>query len=124
MAEYRLLIVDDEPDICRMVERIFSRTLDVTTSTDPVEALAWIRGGRRFDLIISDVMMPRLTGLELLAAIDEIDPAQAERLAFLTASVLTSELEQTFAGIPNTVLRKPIALADLRAFVGGRLAPH
>lgn len=118
----KILVVDDEPEICRMVERILTRDHDVTTATDPVEALDRIVGGERFDLIISDVMMPRLTGISLLAKIGEIDDAQAARLVFLTASVLPAEYEATFRSLPNTVLRKPISIAALREFVKTRLA--
>ena len=73
-----------------------------------------------FDLIISDVMMPRLTGIALLAKINETDRTQGDKLVFLTASVLPSEIEATFRGLPTVVLRKPIGIAALRGFVKGR----
>jgi CheY-like chemotaxis protein len=115
-----VLVVDDEPEICRLLDRVLAAEYAVTTVTDPVEALRRIRDGERFDLIISDVMMPRLTGIALLSAINEADRAQGERLVFLTASVLPSEIEATFRGLPNVVLRKPIGIAALRGFVKGR----
>jgi len=116
-----VLVVDDEVEICRMVERVLKRDHDVTTLTDPVEALERIRAGARFDLIISDVMMPRLTGVALLGQIAELDGAQAARLVFLTASVLPVDFESTFRSLPNTVLRKPISIHSLRDFVRDRL---
>ncbi len=117
-----MLVVDDEPEICRLVERVLSKEHDVVTTTEPLEALERIRRGERFDLIISDVMMPRLTGISLLAGIAELDAAQAAALVFLTASVLPVEYEATFHSLPNTVLRKPISIAALRDFVRDRLA--
>lgn len=117
-----VLVVDDEPEICRLVERVLSKEHDVVTTTEPLQALERIRGGERFDLIISDVMMPRLTGISLLAGIAELDAAQAAALVFLTASVLPEEYEATFHRLPNTVLRKPISITALRDFVRGRLA--
>lgn len=116
-----VLVVDDEPEICKLVERVLGSDYAVTSATDPVTALGWIRDGQRFDLIISDVMMPRLTGLGLLEAINLADRAQGDKLVFLTASVLPSEIEATFRGLPNHVLRKPIGIAALRAFVKSRL---
>lgn len=118
----RILVVDDEPEICRMLVRLLKAEHEVSWSTDPVEALSWIRDGQRFDVIISDVMMPRLSGLDLLTLIQQIDPDQAARLVFLTASVLPGDLEATFAGVPNTVFRKPLNIAELRAFVRERVA--
>ncbi len=117
-----VLVVDDEPEICRLLERILGNDYAVTTETDPLEALRRIReAGQRYDLIISDVMMPRLTGIGLLAAINEADRCQGDRLVFLTASVLPSDIEATFRGLPNTVLRKPIGIAALRGFVKTRV---
>lgn len=118
----RILVIDDENEVCRMLARALKAEHDVTWSTDPVEALSWIREGRRFSVIISDVMMPRLSGLDLLAAIQEIDAAQAARLVFLTASVLPAEIEATFAGVPNMVLRKPVRIAELRKLVRDRVS--
>ena len=122
MAAGTVLVVDDEADICRMVERALRNIAEtVHTCTDPTEALARIQAGDRFDLIICDVMMPRLTGIDLLRAIAGIDPAQADRLAFLTASTLPEEHESQFRGLSNTVLRKPISIAALRDFVRQRV---
>lgn len=120
VMRHTVLVVDDEPEICRLVERVLGNEYAVTTATDPVEALRLISDGKRFDLIISDVMMPRLTGIALLARINETDRAQGDKLVFLTASVLPSEIEETFRGLPNVVLRKPIGIAALRGFVKGR----
>ncbi len=117
----RVLVLDDEPEICRLLERILKAEHDVVTCCDPVAALATIDGGERYDLIISDVMMPRMTGLDFLAGVTSADAAQAARLVFLTASVLPEEIEATFVGLPNPVLRKPIGIAALRSFVAEHL---
>jgi len=118
----RILVVDDELGMCQLVDRMLCRDHEVTTTTEPRRAIDLIRDGARFDLIIADVMMPVMNGVEMRAAIAEIDPPSAERLVFLTASVLSPDLERRLAGLPNPVLRKPVSVSAMRAFVKGRLS--
>ena len=61
-APARILVIDDEPLIGVIVQRAL-RTLDVSACTDAHEALAAIRGGRRYDVILCDLMMPAMTGM-------------------------------------------------------------
>jgi len=73
----RVLIVDDEPDIADMLsiglERLGYETVAVT---DPKLALAAFRDdSEAFDLVVTDQMMPGLTGLELIRSVKEIRPA-------------------------------------------------
>ena len=113
----RILVVDDDDAICRMLQRSLAGEHDVTTAGDGQEALELFERGDRFDLIICDVMMPRRTGPELHAAVAAIDPDQSNRIVFFTASVLPEDLESVLGGLPNAVLRKPISISVLREFV-------
>jgi DNA-binding NtrC family response regulator len=74
MAE-KILIVDDEPDMLKLLRMtIQKKTLyQVTITNNPVEALELVKGGG-FDLIISDLKMPGLDGIELLDAVKRLDP--------------------------------------------------
>jgi DNA-binding NtrC family response regulator len=62
-ARGRVLVVDDEVFIVQLLERMLGREHDVMSTTSPLEALEWIRQGRRFDVIPADVMMPGVTGI-------------------------------------------------------------
>lgn len=74
MAE-KILIVDDEPDMLKLLSMTIQRKApyQVTTTNNPVEALELVKGGG-FDLIISDLKMPGLDGIELLDAVKRLDP--------------------------------------------------
>lgn len=113
----RILVIDDDDAICRLFERGLGTEYDVASATDGQDALERFQRGERFDLILSDVMMPRMTGPQLHAALAELACDQSERIVFLTASVLPSDFEEALGGIPNAVLRKPISLPVLRQFV-------
>src|SRR6185295_1309014 len=60
----QILVVDDEPMISSAVRRILGREHDVV-ATDAMGALKAIEGGRRFDVILCDVMMPDMSGVDL-----------------------------------------------------------
>jgi PleD family two-component response regulator len=66
----RILVVDDDADVRKVITYGLSPTHQVVTARNGAEAIAMIKGGDRFDVILSDVMMPELDGeglyLELL----------------------------------------------------------
>ncbi|HSB31619.1 MAG TPA: response regulator [Candidatus Sulfobium mesophilum] len=70
----KLLIVDDEPDMLRLLQMIVREKTpyEVTTTNNPLEALGLARKGG-FDLLITDLKMPGLDGIELLNTVREFD---------------------------------------------------
>ena len=70
----RMLIVDDEPKICEFLKRFFERSgFNVETSTSPLEALERVKSARP-DLLLLDVRMSPLSGLEVLKQVKALDP--------------------------------------------------
>ncbi len=70
----RILIVDDEPDICHMLRRLMeSKGYEAITANDGKEALEKIRHDTP-DVVLSDSKMPNMDGMELLKNAREIDP--------------------------------------------------
>jgi CheY-like chemotaxis protein len=118
----RVLVIDDEPAICALVDRMLKPEHDVVTTTYPEQAVQMIREGQRFDLIISDVMMPVMNGIEMHAQITAIDAESGDKFVFFTASVLSPELERRLESLPNTILRKPVSVSAMRQFVRGRIS--
>jgi len=70
----KLLIVDDEPDMLRLLQMIVREKTpyEVTTTNNPLEALGLAKKGG-FDLLITDLKMPGLDGIELLNTVREFD---------------------------------------------------
>jgi signal transduction histidine kinase len=117
-----VLVVDDEPMLGVLTRRILEGAHDVETTTSAQEALDWIRDGRRFDLIICDLMMPAMTGMDLYEELEAVAPDQARLMVFLTGGAFTPRGRQFLERVPNLCLDKPIDIAALRALVNDRLA--
>jgi len=70
-------------------------------------ALQSIEAGDRYDVILCDVMMPVVTGLELHRRLAERDPDLASRVVFLTGGSANPSLRAALAALPNRRLEKP-----------------
>ena len=69
----RILVVDDDPLTCRILERMLSESYRVSTFTNSEDGLRHLRS-QGTDLLLTDLKMPRLNGFELMAKAHEIDP--------------------------------------------------
>ena len=72
----KVMIVDDEKDILDILERFLGRSadLDITTFNNPVEALSQAKTGA-YDLVLLDIMMPQMNGLDFLKQLKESNPS-------------------------------------------------
>ena len=117
----RILVVDDEPLIGAAVRRILCPFHEVVAVTSGQEALTQVRAGPQFDLILSDLMMPEMTGMDLYAELKRLAPALAEKIVFLTGGAFTSQAERFFAAVPNARVEKPFDVDQLLAVVNAGL---
>ncbi|HUL61121.1 MAG TPA: ATP-binding protein [Anaeromyxobacteraceae bacterium] len=117
----RILLVDDEPLFCRALERLLGSEHEVVSATDPKEALRRIEAGEHFDLILSDLAMAGMTGLELHAVVSRIAPGLADCMLFVTGGALTPTAAEFLAARPGRVLEKPLAPDAIRSAVARAL---
>lgn len=76
MAKPKILMVDDEQDICGIAQILLENAgCDVTCVTDANQALTTLERGE-FDLIITDMLMPEMDGVELINSVRRIRPDQ------------------------------------------------
>lgn len=117
MVKKRLIaIVDDEPDILKLFQDFLSKIkgISIFTFTDPLIALEHVRMNKNeYVLVISDLRMPNLDGLELVKVIKDLNPLV--RTILMTAFATKDDLFQDYARqeIINNFLQKPVLLADL-----------
>src|SRR5262249_60982807 len=119
----RVLIVDDEPRVAQALERMLHADYDLTLASCGADALAHVTGGTWYDAIISDVMMPNMTGIELLDRLEEVAPEQAPRVIFLTGGVFTAQTQHRLEASGNPQLQKPIGAQELPPCVAPMVAP-
>jgi signal transduction histidine kinase/DNA-binding response OmpR family regulator len=117
----KVLVVDDDQSIGTVVRRILSSDHDVRLLTRAEDALACIIAGDRFDIILCDVMMPVVTGMEFYRRLMLEVPEQAERVVFVTGGAFTARARLFMDEVPNGRLEKPFDGATLRAFVNERI---
>ncbi|HEV8323046.1 MAG TPA: ATP-binding protein, partial [Myxococcota bacterium] len=116
-----VLVIDDEPAIGRAVRRVLGRDHDVVSVTSGAAGLARIAAGERFDLILCDVMMPEMMGVEVHAALAKSTPDQAAKLVFLTGGIFAPDAQKYLDAGSLARLEKPFDPRPLRAFVEERL---
>jgi two-component system cell cycle sensor histidine kinase/response regulator CckA len=113
----RVLVVDDEPLLVKLFTRSLRRDYDVIGSTDPRAALQRLEGGETFDLILCDLSMPTMSGMELFDELKRLAPHLASRVVFLTGGATTAAASTFLAENPNTRIEKPVSPSELVAFV-------
>jgi PAS domain S-box-containing protein len=113
----RILVVDDEKLVVRSLKRILSKEHDVVATVSAKEALAMCVAGEKFDLILCDLMMPDMTGMDLHGELSRVAPEQAHRMLFLTGGAFTAKARQFLSETPKEHLEKPFEPANLRAIV-------
>jgi CheY-like chemotaxis protein len=118
----RVLIVDDEQAIGTALGRILSSEHEVVVTASADRALARVQHGERFDVVLCDLLMPGLTGMDLHGAIARVDPAQADRIVFMTGGAFTPFARDFLDSVPNFRLEKPFDTIDVRSVVQGVLA--
>lgn len=115
MSLRKVLLVDDEPDIRTLVSMILRKLggLEVEAVASGHAAVACLQSGYAPDLIVLDVMMPEMDGVQTLEAIRAL-PAQKETpVCFFTAKVHPVELQRWHELGVSDVLSKPFSPALL-----------
>ncbi len=112
----RVLVVDDEPALVRVLERLLSARVEVASCRDGLEALDWVAAHGEPALILCDVRLPRLDGPRLWSA---LPPSCRARLVFMTGDP-NGRIAQRLGAAGCPVLGKPFSAAVVRALVWGR----
>ncbi len=120
----RVLVVDDEPAIGRAIGRLLARQHDVSVATDAREALRRIAAGDVFDVILCDLMMSGMTGMDFFETLRTQHPALALRVVFMTGGTFTPRGQAFLRSTGNATLTKPVDPVALRRLIadyaGGR----
>lgn len=113
----KILVVDDERHIVRLVEVNLTRAgYDVVTAYDGVEALEKVKSEHP-DMIVLDVMMPRMNGFEVLKRL-QADPATQDiPVIMLTAKAQDADIFRGWSSGVSSYLTKPFNPRELLTFV-------
>ena len=117
----RILLVDDEPFVINAMTRLLCAEHDVQGATSAREALALLDAGETFDLVLCDLMMSEMSGIEFHAELARRDPAAAARIVFMTAGAFTPRARSFLQGTSNRCVEKPLDLETIDELVGEQL---
>jgi two-component system sensor histidine kinase ChiS len=114
IEKFKLLIVDDDPINLQVLNNHLSlQNYSVIQALNGEQALSAIETGQHFDLIILDIMMPRMSGYEVCAKLREKYPSHQLPVVMLTAKNQVSDLITGFQFGANDYLTKPFSKDEL-----------
>jgi CheY-like chemotaxis protein len=116
-AEIRVLIAEDDPEIGALLAAVLRASCAVTLVSDAEAALALVEREPPFDLIISDYMLPGITGLEFVARMRQGDEPPATPVLLITGHATLGIGEMALASGIEAFLCKPFSMRDLRCTV-------
>ncbi len=112
----RLLVIDDELRICRLIVRMLHKHADVVIVNNARDGLDQLRR-EHFDLVLCDVMMPDMTGIDLYDELQRTNPSLLRRVYFMTGGAYTPRAGGFLDAIGPARLDKPLQRAQLLALL-------
>ncbi|HVG63933.1 MAG TPA: two-component regulator propeller domain-containing protein [Hyalangium sp.] len=111
----RVLVVDDDPLVSSALRRTLSREHDVEVVVSSKRALEMLTAPEgNYDVILCDLMMPEMTGMELHAQLEAAKPERAQRMVFVTGGAYTPAAVSFLERVSNPRLEKPFEPDKLR----------
>lgn len=120
----RVLIVDDEIQVGTSLRRVLSSEHDVEVAVSAQDALKRLEEEPGFDVILCDLMMPTMSGIELYRQLREMNPDYAERMIFMTGGVFTPAEQKFLHSLEHPWLAKPIDISELKSQVTRWVSAH
>jgi PAS domain S-box-containing protein len=117
----RILIIDDEVLLGQALRRALEHDHDTIATASAKDALNRLSNGETFDLILCDLIMPQMTGIELYGALRELSPELAGRMVFLTGGAFTAKGRAFLDETKNLVIEKPVDVQTIRSLVNQRI---
>ncbi len=117
-ARKRILILDDERALVMTLRCLLEKDHDVVATTDAHEALRRLLEEPLCDLVLCDLAMPGLDGVDVFERATERRPELAERFVFMTGGAFTPKTTAFLDGRERRSIQKPFRIAELEALLG------
>jgi PAS domain S-box-containing protein len=113
----RVLVVDDEELILRTMRRVLGDEHEVVTAASGEKGRAILERDQAFDVILCDLMMPEMTGMDLHEWVSAHHPVLADKVVFVTGGAFTPRALAYLGEVRNLKVDKPIEAAALKRLV-------
>jgi signal transduction histidine kinase len=112
----RVLLIDDEPHLLKALQRMLSQRHEVAIALGGQTALDILKE-KEFDIIVSDMMMPDVDGVDVFNRLAVLRPGSEKKIVFATGGVFTTRVQEFMAKVPNRSLQKPFTPDDVFALI-------
>lgn len=113
-SKKRILIVDDKSTIAKVIQVYISDLYDCIYFEDPLKAIAWMQEGNIPDLIISDIYMPNMSGVEFLDYLKKNDLFKSIPFVILSSEDSTSQKISLLKKGADDYISKPFNPMELK----------
>jgi signal transduction histidine kinase len=113
----RILVVDDDRMVGTALKRSLQSRHEMSVEVSARAALARFEAGERFDVVLCDVMMADMNGIEFYEELSRRDADQGSRVVFMTGGAFTENARTFLDGVPNARFSKPWKPGELLALV-------
>ena len=115
---WRVLVADDDPEICSLIKTILAKgPYEVTACGDAESALVHIQRDRPYDILISDFMLPGISGIDLIAQVRSSGATASMPIVMISGHSNYAMDARAKAAGANAFLNKPFTLSQLRSTV-------
>ncbi len=122
LPRLRMLVIDDEPALVSSLRALLTDEHEIVTAVTGSDACVLLDQGPAFDVVLCDLMMPGMTGMDVHARMTDTRPEVLPRFLFMTGEAFTPRATQFVASVPNKVLRKPFSIEELMTALGDLVA--
>jgi CheY-like chemotaxis protein len=115
---WRVLVADDDPEICILIVTILAKgPYQITVCSDAESALVHIQRDAPYDILISDFMLPGISGIELIAQVRQNAVTARMPIVMISGHNNYAVDERARSAGANAFLNKPFTLVQLRTTV-------
>lgn len=110
----KLMVIDDEVAVTEAIQVVLKKYYEITVATDGVWALEYLQKNPTFDVILCDVHMGGITGIEIFKRLRESQSGLEQRMVFMTGGITNVRSLEFLKTVPNQVVEKPFNIKVLR----------
>jgi len=118
----QVMVVDDDELVGKSIKRLFRDEYEMTTANSAKEGLELLALKHpQYDIVLSDISMPDMDGMEFFYEIEKAFPKLIERIIFMSGGARTARQEQFLSKHRCKQLSKPFQPVDLRQLISAIL---
>ena len=117
----RVIVIDDDVAVARSLAAALGDEHDVEVLTSGREALTRLRSNPPWDVVVCDLMMPDVSGMDVFRTLEAEGDRRVGRFVFMTGGAFTTRAREFLDSIPTPTIDKPFDLDAVRELIRGRV---